>query len=643
MLKVIREHSRSFLIKGILWAVIISFVLTIFLVWGRGSQGLSGSTTAVAIVHGVEISAESFLRLYKANLSQLQQSISGNIDQQWLQQLAASQTLSDMVNEEVIFQEAMSRGLVVSPEEIRDRIMERYEIFQQNGRFIGQERYLEILRANGISPGEFEEAIRKELYLEKFNRLIIDGAALSEAELKEEFYRQKETVKISYLLFQPSGFSELITPSEKELAEYYKGNKENYREPERRKISYIQIEPNSFSREIEVPEREVQRYYQTHLDDFKVPVQRRARHILLKISPNATAEEEEKIRKRAEEVLSRARAGEDFAELAKRYSEDETTAQSGGDLGYFSKGSMVKELDDVLFSMQINDISDPIRTNFGYHIVQLTDIQRARYQPLSDVEVREGVEKALRTEKAEQQAEELAKMVYQEASSGDELHDPGKGYELDVKESGFFAKEEEIEGLGRLPSLAEPAFSLKVGKVSEPVRTSRGYFVFQLVEKKDSYIPPLEKVKPQVIRDFKEKGSKELAKRRAEEVRKLLGDNPDLSAAASQQEMEPQSSEPFKRGESIEGLGFAPEVEKRAFVMEVGEVSEVVAVDKGFVVFQVVSKKEPTPEEFAQEKETLRETLLQQKQLRWYSAILTRLREEKKIVLNQPLITKLMS
>ena len=643
MLKVIREHSRSFLIKAILWMVVASFILTIFLVWGRGSQGLSGSTTAVATVDGVEISAESFLWLYKANVNQFQQSISGNIDNQWLQQLAASQALNDLVNEEVIIQEAISRGLVISPEEIKNRIMERYEIFKQNGKFIGQERYLEILRANRISPSELEEAIRRELYLQKFNSLIIDGVALSEAELKEEFYRQRESVKINYLLFQPTAFTELITPSEKEVAEYYKGNKEDYREPERRRITYIQIEPDKMSRDVEVSEKEVQRYYQTHLEDFQVPVQRRARHILFRVSPNATEEVEEKIRKRGEEVLDRARAGENFAELAKEFSEDETTAQSGGDLGYFSKGRMVKELDDILFSMQINDISELIRTSFGYHIVQLTDIQRAHYQPLSDVEVRERIEETLRTESAERQAEELAKKVSQEASAGDDLNPPGKSYGLEVKESDFFAKEEEIKGLGMLPSLTEPVFSLKVGEVSKPIRAGRGYFVLQLVEKKDSYIAPLETVKPKVISDFKEKGSQELAKGKAEEVRKLLEENPDLSAVASQYNIEPQSPKPFKRGEPIEGLELVPEVEKRAFAMEVGKVSEVVAVDKGFVVFQLIDKQEPTSEEFAQEKETLRDNLMQQKQLQWYSAIITRLREEKKIILNQPLIEKLIS
>ncbi len=643
MLKVIREHSRSFLIKGILWMVVISFILTIFLVWGRGSQGLSGSTTAVSTVDGVDISAESFLRLYKLNLDRFQQSISGNIDQQWLQQLAASQALNDLINEEMMVQEAISRGIVVSPEEIIDHITERYEIFQQNGKFIGQEKYLEILRANRISPSEFEEAIRRDLYLQKFSSLIIDGIILSEAELKEEFKRQKEKVSISYLLFQPSTFTDLIVPTDQELAEFYKDNKENYREPERRRITYINIE-SKMGGEIEVSEREVQRYYQNHLEDFKVPVQRRSRHILFRIPPNATAEEEEAIKKKAEEALSRARAREDFAELAKQYSEDETTAQNGGDLGYSSRGRMVQELDDVLFSMEINDISDVIKTRFGYHIVQLTDIQRAHYQPLSDADIRDRVEKTLRTEKSHQEAKELAEKVYNEASSAHDLNVAGKKYALEVKDSGFFAKEERIEGLGTPTLLLDSAFSLKVGEISEPILIGRSYCVFQLMENKAPSIPPLEEVKPKVINSFKEKGGRELAKRQAEEVRELLlGENPDLMAVASQQKIEPQSPKPFKRGEQIEELGMAPEVEKRAFAMKEGEVSEVVTVDKGFVVFQVNAKEEPTSEEFAQEKEMLKETLLQQKQLGRYSAILTRLRERKRIIYNQTLIDQLMS
>ena len=642
MLKVIREHSRSFLIKGILWMVVISFILTIFLVWGRGSQGLSGSTTAVSTVGGVEISAESFLRLYKLNLDRFQQSISGNIDQQWLQQLAASQALNDLINEEMIVQEAISRGIVISPEEIRNHITERFEVFQQNGKFIGQEKYLEILRANRISPSEFEGAIRRELYLLKFNSLIIDGIALSEAELKEEFKRQREKVSINYLLFQPSTFTDLIVPTDQELAEFYKDNKENYREPERRRIAYINIE-SKMSGEIEVSEREVQRYYQSHLEDFKVPVQRSSRHILFRIPPNATAEEEEAIKKKADEVLSQARVGEDFAELARQYSEDETTAQNGGDLGYSSRGRMVQELDDVLFSMEINDISDVIKTRFGYHIIQLTDIQRAHYQPLSDADIRDRIEKTLRTEKVNQEADELAEKVYNEASSAHDLNVPGKKYAMEVRDSGFFAKEERIEGLGTPTLLLDSAFSLKVGEISEPILIGRSYCVFQLMEKKAPSIPPLEQVKTKVINDFKDKGGKELARGKAEEVREFLGENPDLLAVASQQKIEPQSPKPFKRGEQIEELGMAPEVEKRAFAMGVGEVSEVVTVDKGFVVFQVGAKEEPTSEEFAQEKETLKETLLQQKQLQRYSAIITRLRERKRIVYNQPLIDQLMS
>ncbi|HWF86480.1 MAG TPA: peptidylprolyl isomerase, partial [Vicinamibacterales bacterium] len=377
--------------------------------------------------------------------------------------------------------------------------------------------------------------------------------------------------------------------------------------------------------------------YNNGIEQYSTPEQVRASHILFKTE----GKDDAAVKAKAEEVLKQAKSGADFAELAKKYSEDESSAKNGGDLDYFSRGRMVPEFDQVAFTLQPGQISDLVKTQFGYHIIKVVDKKAATTKSLADV--RQQITDQLAYERAQAQAADLAQKLEKEISKPSDLDVVAKTQGLSVQESGFFARDEPILGLGPSPEASGKAFDMKTGEVAGPVRTSRGFAFETLVAKQDPYVPKLDEVKDRVKDEVMKVKARELSQRKAAEIAAKLRSAPDFDKAAKAAGVDVKTTELITRDAPIPDLGVAAAVEEAAFKLPVGGVSEPIATDNGTAVIKVLEKQEVTPEQLAAAKDKFRDDMLTDRRNRFFGAYMAKAKRKMKIDVNREALQRVVS
>ena len=418
--------------------------------------------------------------------------------------------------------------------------------------------------------------------------------------------------------------------SDADISSYFEAHKADFKIPEKRKIRYALIDIDALRAKQNVPAADVERAYNNNIEQYSTPEQVRASHILLKTE----GKDDATVKAKAESILKQAKAGADFAELAKKNSEDEGSAKNGGDLDYFGKGRMVPEFDAAVFAMQPGQISDLVKTQYGYHIIKLVDKKNATTRPLS--EVRQQLVDQLGYEKAQAQAADLAESLSKQISKPADLDRVAKANGLAVQESGLFARDEPILGLGPSPEAANKAFDMKPqGEVAGPLRASRGFVFETVVAKQDPYIPKLDEVKDRVRDEVVKTKARELSGKKAAEVSARLKTASDFEKAAKAAGVEAKTTDLIARDSPIPDLGVAAAVEDKAFTLPAGSVSDPIATDTGTAVIKVLEKKEVTPDEWKSAKDSFRDQLLNDRRNRFFSAYMVKAKQKMKIEVNR--------
>ena len=629
MLDRMRRH-RDWL-KWSLGLVCVAFVLFYIPDFLRGTGADAASSDTVASVGGREISSADFRRTYQAQLQAYRSAYGGNMSDQLLKQLGIEQQiLQQMVDERAALAEAERLGIKVSDEEVRQRIF-AMPAFQENGGFIGDTRYQQLLRMQRppMIASEFEDNIRRGLAVEKLRGSLTDWLSVNDKDLEKEYRRRNDKVKLAVVSFTADSFRTQVSASDAEVATYFDAHKTDFKIPEKRKIRYLLIDTDTLRAKTVVPAADIEREYNNNSEQYTTPEQVRASHILLKTE----GKDDAAVKAKAEELLKQAKGGADFADLAKKNSEDEASAKNGGDLDYFGRGRMVPEFDQAVFAMQPGTISDLVKTQYGYHIIKLVDKKTATTKPLA--EVRQQLTDQLAYQRAQAQATDLARSLEKQIAKPGDLDKVAKTQALTVQESGFFARDEPILGLGPSPEAANKAFDMKTGDVTGALRASRG-FVFQtLVAKQDPYVPKIEEVKERVRDEVVKQKARELSKQKAADIAAKLKTAPDFEKAAKAAGVEAKTTELITQDSPIPDLGVAPAVEDAAFKLAVGAVSDPIATDNGTAVIKVVEKKAVTPEEWTSSKDRFREELLTDRRNRFFSAYMVKAKQKLKIEVNR--------
>jgi peptidyl-prolyl cis-trans isomerase D len=629
MLDRMRRH-RDWL-KWSLGLVCVAFVLFYIPDFLKGTGADAASSDTIAKVEGHEITAGEFRRTYQAQVQAYRSAYGANMNDQLLKQLGIEQQiLQQMVDERAALAEAERLGVTVSDEEVRQRIF-AMPAFQENGGFIGEQRYQQLLRMQRppMMPSEFETNVRRGLTVEKLRASLTDWLAVPDKELEEAYRRRNDKIKLAVVTFNADSFRGQATASDADVASHFEAHKDDFKIPEKRKIRYVLLDIEAIRAKVVVPPADIEKAYNSSIEQYTTPEQVRASHILLKTEGKTDAD----VKAKAEAILKQVKAGADFAELAKKNSEDESNAKNGGDLDYFGRGRMVPEFDQAVFAMQPGQISDLVKTQYGYHIIKLVDKKSAATRSLA--EVRQQLTDQLAYERAQAQAAALAEKLEKQVSKPADLDKAAKAEGLTVQESGFFAREEPILGLGPAPEAANKAFDMKPGDVAGPLRASRGLVFETLVAKQDPYVPKLDEVKERVRDEVIKQKARDLSTQKAAELAAKLKAAPDFEKAAKAAGFEAKTTELIARDAPLPDLGAAPAVEDAAFKLPVGAVSTAIATDNGTAVVKVLDKKEVTADEWSTAKDRFRDEQLAEKRNRFFSAYMVKAKQKMKIDVNR--------
>jgi peptidyl-prolyl cis-trans isomerase D len=636
-LDAMRRHKNW--LKWSLAVVCLAFVIFYIPDFLRGTGADAASGDTIAKVQGQDITAGEYRRTYQAQLQAYRTAYGGNMSEQLLKQLGIDQQiLQQMVDERAALAEADRLGIGANDEEIRQRIVS-IPAFQENGVFIGEQRYQQLLRMQRppMTPNEFEANVRRQLIIEKLRASLTDWLAVPDKELEQEYRRRNNKVKLAVVTFTADIFRSQVTATDAEVASYFGAHAADFKIPEKRKVRYLLIDLDGLRAKIVVPSADIERSYNNNIEQYSTPEQVRASHILFKTE----GKEDAAVKAAAEDVLKQAKSGADFAALAKKYSEDKDSAKNGGDLDYFGKGKMVPEFDQVVFAMEPGQISDLVKTQYGYHVIKLVDKKAATTRSLADV--RQQINDQLAYERAQAQAADLAEKLAKEISKPADLDKVAKAQGLTVQESGFFARDEPILGLGPSPEAAARGFEMKQGDVSGPLRASRGFVFETLVAKQDPYVPKLEEVKDKVRDEVIKQKARDVSKQKATEIAAKLKSAPDFEKAAKAAGVEAKTTELIPRDSPIPDIGTAPAVEDVAFSLPVGSVSDPVATDNATAVIKVLEKQEVSADEWKNNKDRFREEILADRRNRFFAAYMSKAKQKMRIEVNREALQRAAS
>jgi peptidyl-prolyl cis-trans isomerase D len=583
-----------------------------------------------------EISSDTLAKIGDESVSvqdvrqQLNQIEQRNPNMKPLESLYAQQILKQLVSEKELEYEAKRLGIAVSDQERADRIRQYVPTAFNGGKFVGMDRYSTEVQARfQLTVPVFEELIRQGLLEEKFRKLVTDGISVGPAELQDEFRYKNEKVKLDYALIKPEDLEAKISPDEAEIHAAYEKNKSKYQVPERRVVRYALVDVHQMRQSLQVSDDMLKQQYQANIQQYQVPNRVHVEHILFMTVGKTDAEVEE-IKKKAEDVLKQVKKGGKFEDLAKKYSEDPGSKDKGGDLSWITQGQTVPEFEKTAFSLSPGQVSDLVKTQYGFHIIKVLEKETAHTKPFE--EVKDSLRAPLLLSQADKLASDTADKLSAAIRQSNKisLDDLGKQYHLTVNETRPISATDPLLELANSQEAKDAIFRLRPEELSLPVRTDRGYVVLSVKSILPAHQGSLEEVRDRVINDLKREKSTDLAKAKADELIKRVKAGEKFDAAARSLGLEPKASDLIARDGSIPGAASGKQV-SAAFNLKSGDVAAPLNLGQNWLVYRVAEKTEANPADFDKQKKQLTEELLQSKRKLAFEAFQTALENRLKL------------
>jgi peptidyl-prolyl cis-trans isomerase D len=553
-----------------------------------------------------------------------------------LEGLYAQQILQQLVFQKELEYEAKRLGITVSDDELADRIRQFLPMAVSGGSFIGKDQYAALVQQRfQLTVPVFEEYLRQSLLEEKFRKLVTDGISVGPAELQDEFRFKNEKVKLDYAAIKPEELEAKITPSDAEIKATYEKNKSRHQVPERRSVRYALLDVNQLRQNLQISDEMLKQQYQANIQQYQVPNQVHVQHILFRTVGKTDAEVEE-VRKKAEDVLKQAKKGAKFDELAKKYSEDPGSKDKGGDLSWIRQGQTVPEFEKTAFSLAPGQISDLVKTQYGFHIIKVLEKETAHTKPFE--QVKDSIRAPLLLTQADKQASDTADQLSAaiRRSNKVSLDDLAKQYHLTLGETRPVSATDPLLEFGSSPEVKEAIFRLRAGELSLPIRNDRGYVVLSLKSVQPAHPGTLEEVRDRVITDLKHEQSVALAKSKADDLVRRVKGGEKFDAAAKALGLESKTSDSFPRDGSIPGAASGKQL-GASFNLKQGDIGAPLSLGQNWFVYRVAEKVEANPANFEAQKRQLTQEVLQSKRDLAYKAfqlaLNDRLKQEGKLKL----------
>ena len=626
MLSLMRKHAGTWMIKIILGAIVVVFVF-----WGVGSY-TSRRSGQVASVNGTIITLDDYRITYSNLVEQVRQSFGNNLNEELIEMLQLrKRALDQLIDRSLMLQAAEKFKLTVSDEELSESIR-NISTFQTAGAFDGR-RYINTLNRNKITPETFEIQQRDAILIDKLQAFISGNIKVSDPEAQQSYIWNNTEVDIDYVILEPQQYKE-IELTDEEIRNYFDQNKDSYKTDPRIKIRYLYFKPEDYAGKVTVSEDDIQDYYESNPEKFKSPKTVEARHILIKLGPDANAEEVESARQRIETVLEMAKEGRDFAELAKQYSEGPTKTQ-GGNLGAFRREAMVKPFADKAFSMKAGEISEPVRTRFGWHIIKVEKVNPEKTLTLSEAEG--DILKNLKADFSKNLAYDEAEAVYDESFEGRNLDVIAEERNLKILTTEYFSQKNPPAEIKANPRFTSFAFSLPTNEISGVQDFGDGYYLIEVIDQVPAQISELETVEAKVKKDLVKEKQDTKARDEAQAFLAELKNGETFATLGEKFKLAPKKTGFFKRNDSIPAIGSERDLARIAFRLSDNNKlpEEVIKGQKGYFVISFRERQKPSLEGFEKEKTEIKERLLQQKTLKTFDAWLKQLKNESRITIEE--------
>jgi peptidyl-prolyl cis-trans isomerase D len=633
MLRVLREHASSWMLKGILILVAVTFIS-----WGGYSFFREKKVSYVAKVNNTTIDWREYNDAFQNAVKQYRDALGPSFSEKMIEELGLKEKILDgLIDKILILQEAKRLGLTISDEELRASI-ESIPAFQVNGQF-DRRRYEGFLRLNRMTPEEFEQNQRENLLISKVVSLIkMNEGKVSEDEVLDTYLFENERIDLTFLKVAPDSFKSQIHPNDIEMKDYYEKHREEFRTPTFIQIQYLLFRPSDFENKIQISEDEIKRYYDLRKDTFKIPKQVKARDILIKVGAQDSPDQVEAKKKKAEEILEKAKKTKDFASLAKQYSQAEN-ASKGGDLGWIQKGMFGEPVESTLFSMKAGQLSGVLSGREGFFIFKIEEVKEEKQKPFD--EVKGQILEILKKEKARAEASRKADDAFYSLFRNRDLEGYAKEKGVPIKTTGFLKEGDDVPDIGKNPLFYSSAFSLKVGEISPVVDIPPNYYILKLVNKKDSRIPSLDEVKEEVRRKVIDIKAEAQARQVAEEILNQIRKGKTLKEVAREKGYPLAETGFFTRTAGIvPKIGPSREfMEILASLTEKNPVpKEVIQTKDGYFVVTLSGHEPADQSKFQSVKKNLEKRLSYQKQEEAFQNWLVQLRSKAEIDINQDVL-----
>ena len=585
MLTSMRKNAGSFIIKLLLGAIVVVFVL-----WGVGSNQRS-SNPEVARVEGRTITYAEYAKSYQQLVDNVRRQFGDNLDDETLKALnIREQALDQLVDRAVLLNRALDMGFRVSDAELAEHIR-NVPFFQSNGQFdrIQYERVLAQLR---MTPEAFEASQRDDMLIQKVSDIVARRAKVAVTEAADWYRWQNAAVNLTYVLLAPDQ-ADIIDPGEDEIQAYFEENQERYKTPPKRSGRYLTFRADDYRAEVRLAADDVAAYYDEHLDDFEVEERIEARHILFRVDADADQAAVDAARSRAEDVYAQIEAGADFATLARTHSDEAATAVEGGYLGTFGRGQMVQPFEEAAFALAAGEVSAPVRSEFGFHIIKVERKEPARTRTLEEAE--DKIRGQLADSRARLLALEAAEAAYDLSYESEDLQAVAKELGREPLTTGMITRNQPVEGVSDPTAFGRILFGLGAEAISEVQEIDGDFFIVQVEAIETPQVPELASVRERVVADWKHGLRWEQAENQAQAFLLALKEGGTMEALSREKALELKTTGFFKRNDAIEGVGYLPAMAEAAFNLSATQpLPEIPARgSEGFYVFRLKERRAP--------------------------------------------------
>jgi peptidyl-prolyl cis-trans isomerase D len=632
------NKAAKYILVGFLTVLAVSMVA--YLIPGfLGNTDVNAASGVVATVGGKDILSSEVVKQTSAQLQQ----------QHYPQEFAAfvlPQVLRQLMQAEEIRYEAERMGLTVTDQEVRDEMQHgMYKAyFFPDGKWIGQQKYEELITSNGGSVADFERSLREQILARKLFTAVTANVSVLPSEI-EQSYRDKNTkVKFQYAVLSLDDVQKEIKPTDADLKAYYQANAARYANsiPEKRQVRYFVLLDKDVENQVTVSPTELQRAYNDNIDQYRMPDRARVRHILIATPAGPDGKPDPKqvdqARAKAADILKQVRAGGNFAELAKKNSEDPGSKDAGGELGWITKGQMVPEFEKVSFAQNPGQISDLVQSSYGFHIIQTEEKEVARVKPLSEVKAE--IEKNLKAQKVANLLEQKANVAVALAQKQG-LDQAAAQNGAQVIQSNPVGRTDALPGIGASREVMSDVFAANEKAAPQLERFAQGYVIFQVAGITPPKTPSFEEIKDRVAGDYKSERAGALLQKKTKELADRAHAEHDLAKAAKETGATLKTSELVTRTSQVPQLGSMSQQASVAFSLKPGEISGPLSSGTNGAVLQLTEREEPSLNDpaFAQQRDSIADQLQSQKRQQalelFMSNLSERMEKEKKVKINK--------